>query len=404
MPKTTKLILALTVAALSATTPTHGFVGPKYQGSVPPQRYHTKLQDSPPSTIPTLVRLNGATSSSDNEVSSSRSTSSSSSSSSLVGSLNLPLIGRNFANQALIGSTIWTGGIGYQLLQQNAHLGPASVALGLVGLLPLLALSRTIEESESYLASGLNLSTNMAVLRLFGPTPQPIAAFVASAVLAGVTGLAEEVTFRGQLIPVLANRVGDGDVMVGAVLSTLLFAVLHTNLLGFAKGVDATLDNATLLALQVVNGGIFAGLYLATGNLAVPIIAHALYDFYIFYKTHLVDVAGQLEYSAKSESTSTMSPEVEQKWIEERGEAFVQGVKKAFYLMDTNRDGVLSRKELRIALFAYGINLSKMESEQVTNVADLDDSGSIDLDEFIEFVGPTGSTGEAVQNTLYAVA
>ena len=61
------------------------------------------------------------------------------------------------------------------------------------------------------------------------------------------------------------------------VLSTLLFAVLHTNPLGFFKGGDAFIDNGVLLILQILNGAIFACLYVLSGNLVVPIVTHTLY-------------------------------------------------------------------------------------------------------------------------------
>merc|ERR1712125_316244 len=91
---------------------------------------------------------------------------------------------------------------------------------------------------------------------------------------------------------------------------------------------------------------------------------------------------------------------VESKWIRERGEDWLKEAKQAFYLMDTNRDGELSRKELRIALYSYGINLSRVESEEIKEAADKDGSGLIDFDEYLEFVGPTGSRFRAVKNTL----
>ena len=189
--------------------------------------------------------------------------------------------------------------------------------------------------------------------------------------------------------------------MTGAVLSTLLFAVLHTNPLSFFKGGEAFLDNFVLLILQIINGAIFAFLYLSTGNLAVPIITHALYDLYTFYKTHLVDVAGQMEYAEEEILMPICSSNtVENKWVTERGEDWLKGAKQSFYLMDTNRDGVLSRKELRVALYSYGLNLSQVESEQVEQAADVDESGLIDFDEYLEFIGPTGSRYKAVRNSL----
>ena len=108
-----------------------------------------------------------------------------------------------------------------------------------------------------------------------------------------------------------------------------------------------------------------------------------------------------MEYAAREAGMPQNSNALQQKWIAERGEGFVQGVQESFYLMDTNRDGVLSRKELRVALISYGINLSQLQSERVARHADLDQSGDIDLNEFLEFVGPAGSTGNAVRNTLF---
>jgi membrane protease YdiL (CAAX protease family) len=316
--------------------------------------------------------------------------------------INWKLVIQNAANQALIGSNIWTGGSGYEVLTEKAQFGIFGVLLGVAGCIPLLALSRRIETSESYLVSGLNLSTNMAVLRLFGDTPKPITALLVSAFLSGLTGVVEETTFRGQLIPVFSNNFGNGDIMVGAFLSTVLFAILHTNPVSFFKGdAESKLDNLVLFALQLVNGSAFCFLYLATGNLAVAIIAHTLYDFYTFYKTHLVDVAGQMAYAAEQSLMPNMSRALEQKWTRERGSDFCRGVEESFYLMDTNRDGMLCRKELRVALYSYGINLSQVQSDKVIRRADLDQSGGIDLNEFIEFVGPTGSSLKAVRNTLF---
>ena len=113
-------------------------------------------------------------------------------------SINFPLVTQNLANQALIGFQIWTGGSGFRVLSQETHFGIGALILGIVGVIPLLALSRTLETSESPLVAGLNLSTNMAVLRLFGPTSQPILAFLVSLLMATSTGIVEETIFRGQ--------------------------------------------------------------------------------------------------------------------------------------------------------------------------------------------------------------
>ena len=113
-------------------------------------------------------------------------------------SINIPLVLQNVGNQALIGCQIWTGGAGFTVLSKEAHFGPGAIGFGIAGVIPMLALSRAIETSESPLVSGLNLSTNMAVLRLFGPTPQPISALLISLLIATSTGIVEETVFRGQ--------------------------------------------------------------------------------------------------------------------------------------------------------------------------------------------------------------
>ena len=56
--------------------------------------------------------------------------------------------------------------------------------------------------------------------------------------------------------------------------------------------------------------------------------------------------------------------------------------------------------KLRDALYSYGINLSKLESEEIKEAADTDGSGYIDFDEYLEFIGPNGSRTKAVRNTL----
>ena len=112
--------------------------------------------------------------------------------------INFPLVTQNLANQALIGFQIWTGGSGFRVLSEESHFGVGAIILGIAGMIPMIALSRAIETSESPLVSGLNLSTNMAVLRLFGPTSKPILAFLVSLLMAASTGIVEETVFRGQ--------------------------------------------------------------------------------------------------------------------------------------------------------------------------------------------------------------
>ena len=194
-----------------------------------------------------------------------------------------------------------------------------------------------------------------------------------------------------------------GSFPLGVILSTLLFAVLHVNPLGLFKGGDAAKDALVLVLYQIVTGSVFAALFVLTQNLAVPIIAHALFDFYVFFGTHLT-VTTQMEY-AREESRMPIAPQsIEAKWRSQRGDKFLLGARESFYLADSNRDGELSREELRIALYSYGIRLSSDESAIVAQAADRDSSGTIDFGEFLEFIGPTGSPGKAIKNSLLGVS
>jgi len=323
--------------------------------------------------------------------------------------LNVGLATKLALNQALVGSTILTSGSGLQLLEKVANFGDIrSFLLGITGVIPLLLFSKQIEESEAPAVANLNLSTNMVVLRLFGDSPQPITALIVSLVLSSLTGVVEETIFRGKMFPILSQwsidnlGVADG-IPYGFLLSTLIFAALHVNPKSFFVGGEAIADAFVLLSYQIVTGSIFCALYLFTFNLAVPIIAHSLYDFYSFYAVHL-KVTSQMEY-AEQEALMPVGKNlaVEAKWSMERGEEFVQSSKKTFYLMDTNRDGLISRKELRVALYSYGIRLSEMESEVITNQADTDSSGEIDFDEFLEFIGPKGDTSKAIKTSLLGI-
>jgi len=312
--------------------------------------------------------------------------------------VNRGLVRQTVLNQALLGWTIWTGGIGAQVLARDASFTPAAFLAGVAGVVPLIVMSRLIETSESAAVADLNLSTNLLMLRYFGDKPQPLVAFLVSAPIAALTGLVEETNFRGLLIPQLLQSTG-GSLPTAVALSTLLFAVLHANPLSFFQGRESAQDALVLISYQILTGSVFAALLLLTGNLAVPVISHSLFDFYVFFFTHIT-VTTQIQYAANEASMPIAPRSIEAKWQAKRGEEFLIGCKETFYLSDTNRDGVLSREELRIALYSYGMRLSKADSAIVASAADTDRSGAIDFGEFLEYVGPSGSPSKAIKGSL----
>jgi membrane protease YdiL (CAAX protease family) len=86
--------------------------------------------------------------------------------------------------------------------------------------------------------------------------------------IAAFAGFGEELLFRGLIQNSLAALfVGDLGSCVGLIGASLLFGLLHWLTLTYA-----------ILATSV--GFYLGGLWLVTGNLLVPAVVHALYDFW----------------------------------------------------------------------------------------------------------------------------
>jgi len=133
---------------------------------------------------------------------------------------------------------------------------PQAVMLGVAAaILPNLVLAPAALRSQALWAVNLRERTAAMLRRVFGNRPGPVAALAV-----GYGGIAEEALFRGVLIPALSPYVSPWGavIIVGAG-----FGLLH----------PLTRLYVVLAALL----GIFWGaLYVWTGNLLVPMIAHAL--------------------------------------------------------------------------------------------------------------------------------
>lgn len=296
------------------------------------------------------------------------------------------LSGQLVFNQLAVGYSIWTGGIGAQILTQQVHLDRPNVWLvGVLGSIPIIALGRAIEKSDASLFVDLNLSTNQLVRRLFGDTVQPVVALVVSLALCGLTGVVEEVIFRGGILPSLAQYAVDQQIAgslaegirFGAVASTVLFAVGHLNFFGGLRNLVSS-ESVVLLTLQLLVGGTFAALYVLTGSLGVAIVAHFLYDLYTLYGTHLA-VTDQIAYSEQPLPPLPEQSLTSMKWRMSKGKGFVDESRKAFLLMDTNRDEQISASELRMGISAMGLQLAEPKLRAAFANADADGSGEIDF-------------------------
>ena len=93
------------------------------------------------------------------------------------------------------------------------------------------------------------------------------ASFVELAVISIVAGLGEEMLFRGLLQDGLATKIGGpAGVWTGLIVASIVFGLAH-----------AITRTYVVLAAFV---GVYLGLlFLVSGNLFAPIVAHALYDF-----------------------------------------------------------------------------------------------------------------------------
>jgi len=83
------------------------------------------------------------------------------------------------------------------------------------------------------------------------------------ALLSAAAGIGEELLFRGLIQPALGAWLGPAS---GWVLASVLFGLAHP-------------FSATYILVAGGMGAYLGALGLATGNLLVPIVAHALYDF-----------------------------------------------------------------------------------------------------------------------------
>lgn len=88
------------------------------------------------------------------------------------------------------------------------------------------------------------------------------------------SGVAEEIFFRGFLQQLLTVRVfaGEHAVLFGLILSSLIFGGLHI-------GPDFRKFWPWMI-MAIVLGSVFGGLYIYTGNLLAPILAHFTINFF----------------------------------------------------------------------------------------------------------------------------
>jgi membrane protease YdiL (CAAX protease family) len=139
-----------------------------------------------------------------------------------------------------------------------------AAVLGVRWTLPLFAVAGLMRLVEPYSPAlqGVTRATQRSVLAVMGKERRPTFALAVSILLGVVAGWGEEWLFRGVFQTMLTERFSS---RIGLAVSGVVFGLLHA----------VTPVYALLAALASF---FFGYLYISTGNLAVPMVCHAVYD------------------------------------------------------------------------------------------------------------------------------
>lgn len=149
----------------------------------------------------------------------------------------------------------WLSGIP---LAREIRPSVRSLAWGLVGTLPMLAVLAVLTHVE-----WPPIARIRQIVRMFARHLLLRASWVEIAALCILAGVGEELLFRGVIQALLAGWTNQA---IGILLAGVLFGAVHF------------LTTAYFI-LAVAVGCYLGWLYLATGSLTSPIVAHAVYDF-----------------------------------------------------------------------------------------------------------------------------
>ena len=151
--------------------------------------------------------------------------------------------------------------------------GSGATVDGLRWTLPLFGVAGLLRLVEPYSNALQNVTkaTQRSVLNVLGYTRRPFFAFFVSCILGAVAGIGEEWLFRGVFQAALTQKIGSSSISLA--VSGLVFGLLHA-----VTPVYALLAGAASV--------FFGYLYIISGNLAVPMITHAVYDVFALMWAH----------------------------------------------------------------------------------------------------------------------
>lgn len=193
-------------------------------------------------------------------------------------------------------------------------------------------------------------------------------ALVLSTALAMVTGVSEEIVFRGIFPSVIFNFAQ--SVPITLFVQAFLFGSGHLSPQSFSSG-----ENKVVVGLQTTNGLWYGLVYLATGGDILPcIVAHALYDIHAFVETW-VRINDQIDYT-ESSVLQMLHPDdvVEIRKIKrEAGPSLstetLAHARRFFYAFDYEHRGSLSESDVKRAV-SFAFLQGKVQPDE-DRVADL---------------------------------
>lgn len=137
-----------------------------------------------------------------------------------------------------------------------------ALAWGCLAALPMLGTLALTDYLSFWPFSDINDVVDRLLRPLFART-----SVLELAVISALAGIGEELMFRGLIQEGLARWIGEPmGVWIALGIASVLFGLLHPM-------------NVAYVILAAVMGFCLGGLWIATGNLLVPIVAHAVYDF-----------------------------------------------------------------------------------------------------------------------------
>jgi membrane protease YdiL (CAAX protease family) len=275
----------------------------------------------------------------------------------------------------------WNGGTEFFSFW-DFQVTPLRLVEGVLAAVPMIYLGTQIEKSDDRDASQLNFSTMNMVMSLFGrrkhghrddsasypPETPMMHAMSLSIALAVITGVSEEIVFRGILPSAMFHFAQ--SVPVTLVGQSLLFGLGHLS-------PKATLgENKVISGLQAFNGLWYGLTYLAAGGDILPcIIAHALYDIHVFMETWMT-INEQMDYTEFA-VLERLDPddEVEIRRIKQEAPSLttetLAHARRFFYAFDYEHKDSLSKSDVKRAVsYAFLHDKIQPSDDQVSELFD----------------------------------